>query len=113
MRSVKLSISLQQLSSVIYVSSGCTLTAAISTERERRGAHGEEEDLTWAGGGEHGQGMGVVVPPAVPLNELLLTLQDAESCCQSGVKYIVDSCRPESGIHISYILVLNRNQERM
>lgn len=44
MRSVKLSISLQQLSSVIYVSSGCTLTAAVSIERERRGAHGEEVD---------------------------------------------------------------------
>lgn len=58
---------------------------------ERRGE--EESSFTWAGGGEHGQGVGVVVPPAIPLNKLLLTLQDAEACRQSGVEHILHSCR--------------------
>lgn len=30
--------------------------------------------FTWTGGGEHGQGVGVMVPPAISLNKLLLTL---------------------------------------
>lgn len=34
----------------------------------------EERMVTWTGGGEHGQGVGVMVPPAISLNKLLLTL---------------------------------------
>lgn len=48
--------------------------------------------FTWAGGGEHGQGVGVVVPPAIPLNELLLTFRDAEARRQSGVEHMLHAC---------------------
>lgn len=54
------------------------------------------QGLTWAGGGEHRQGVGVVVPPAIPLNKLPLTLQDAEACCQSGVKHKLHPCKKNS-----------------
>lgn len=30
--------------------------------------------FTWTGGGEHGQGVRIMVPPAISLNKLLLTL---------------------------------------
>ena len=44
-------------------------------EKEVRGTWWSRKgSFTWTGGGEHGHGMGVVVPPAVPLNELLLAL---------------------------------------
>lgn len=49
--------------------------------------------VTWAGGGEHWHGVGVVVPPAKPLNELLLALQDAEACSQRGVEHVLHACR--------------------
>lgn len=51
-----------------------------------------EKSFTRAGGGEHGQCVGVVVLPAIPLNKLLLTLYDAKSCCQSGIKHKLHSC---------------------
>lgn len=40
--------------------------------------------------------MGVVVPPAVPLDELLLGLQDAEPCGQRGVQHELHACRTEA-----------------
>lgn len=62
-------------------------------KRKREQVEGRRRLFTWAGGGKHGHGVGVMVSPAIPLDELLLRLQDAKTCRQSGVEHILHSCK--------------------
>lgn len=53
----------------------------------------EKENLfvTWASGCQHGQGFLVLLFPSKPLEELSLTLQQAEGATEASVKHIMNT----------------------
>jgi len=54
-----------------------------------------DNNSTRAGGGQHGQGRLVLLPPLEALQELLLALQQTEGPAEARVEDVMDTCHME------------------